>query len=50
MIILELTYEKHWNLLYGMTLAIFTIFVLLKVFVLPSKGNVKVETAGICNL
>lgn len=42
--ILELAYEKYWNLLYGMTL---TIFVLLKVFVLPSKGNVKVETAGI---
>lgn len=39
--------KKYWNLLYGMTLAIFTIFVLLKVFVLPSKGNVKVETAGI---
>ena len=39
--------KKHWNILYGMTLAIFTIFVLLKVFVLPSKGNVKVETAGI---
>ena len=39
--------KKHWNILYGMTLAI---FVLLKVFVLPSKGNVKVETAGICNL
>lgn len=39
--------KKYWNLIYGMTLAIFTIFVLLKVFVLPSKGNVKVETAGI---
>lgn len=42
--ILELAYEKYWNLLYGMTL---TIFVLLKVFVLPSKGNVEVKTAGI---
>ena len=31
--------KKYWNLIYGMTLAIFTIFVLLKVFVLPSKGN-----------
>ena len=39
--------KKYWNLIYGMTLAIFTIFVLLKVFVLPSKGNVKVEKAGI---
>lgn len=39
--------KKYWNLLYGITLTIFTIFVLLKVFVLPSKGNVEVETAGI---
>lgn len=39
--------KKYWNRCYGIVLIGFTVYVLLKVFVIPSKGNVEVENAGI---